>query len=274
MYDNSTSSATQDRPTIQRDSPLGDFLRLGFRGSVFLITLAATLATIVAFVPEKNDYARATLAKHQRLAQIDSRKIVLVGGSNLSLGIDSKLIERATGCPVVNMGMNGYFGVRYMIEEVKADINPHDIVVLAFEWDNFYKSVDGAASDLLAVIKANPPAFTYLSTRQKLNLIAAIPPIAQAKAMRLSEDLIKNRKIGGYDDFPQWLQIAIRVAAADAFSPEGDLISHLDVPWPYPRREGLSATIRFTAGSSNSAPPANSRGSTSNDRGVSIQRYR
>src|SRR5690606_19069199 len=130
---------TKDQ-SLQR-SDLRALMRLGRGLSILFLATFATIVLIVLLIPEQNDYSRGTELKHNRLAQIDTRKIVLIGGSNLSFGVDSPMIQKATGCPVVNMGMNGYFGVRYMLEEVKAHINPSDIVVLSFEYDNLYKSV-------------------------------------------------------------------------------------------------------------------------------------
>lgn len=228
---------------IRRHSPWRDLARLGYKAGVLLTAVLTTLTGIVYFVPDGNDYALATVLKHKRLAQYDTRKIVLIGGSNLAFGIDSTMIQRATGCPVVNMGMNGYLGVRYMLEEVKAELNPSDIVILAFEWDNFYKSVDGTAPDLLAMAKANPTAFTYMSFKQILRVIAAIPSVAQQKTMRLLTEtivLVKNHVTGSTDDSVSKLSRTIeKIESLAGFTPEGDLVSHLGVAWPYRREDGI-----------------------------------
>ena len=90
-------------------------LSLLARLGLLIIGTVVALMTIALTIPDENDYARATLLKHERLSSLPGKKIVLVGGSNLSYGIDSPLIERETGCPAVNMGLNGYFGVRYLM---------------------------------------------------------------------------------------------------------------------------------------------------------------
>ncbi len=201
----------------------------------------ATAAAIVFLVPEQNDYNLGIELKHHRLAEFDTRKIVLVGGSNLSYGVDSKLLQKATGCPVVNMGMNGYFGVRYMLEEVRREINPADIVVLSFEYDNLFKSVDGSPASHLAIIKARPAVLSYLSFSQKLEAIAAIPTVAQTKIIRLIGELITSVKepIAGksYHSDPS-IDLNI-IESLKSFTPEGDIVGHLGAVWPFDREAAV-----------------------------------
>jgi hypothetical protein len=223
------------------DTWLPSFVRLGVRLAILASATLATITAIVFLVPEKNDYSLGIEMKHRRLAQIGTRKIVLIGGSNLSYGVDSKQVRQITGCPVVNMGMNGYFGVRYMLEEVKAHINSSDVVVLSFEYDNLYKSVDGTPSSHLAIIKAYPSVFSYLSPEQKLKAVAAIPVVAQAKVMRLISELIAavKRPITGKSyryEGPADMNI---IESLESFTPEGDIVAHLGIEWPFPREEAV-----------------------------------
>src|SRR5690554_8180171 len=75
-------------------------------GGVLALAVLVYLAALalVLLVPEQNDYALASNLKHDRLEALSGNRVVLVGGSNLAFGIDSKAIEAAVGCPVVNMG--------------------------------------------------------------------------------------------------------------------------------------------------------------------------
>ncbi len=164
-------------------------LVLTLQVSALLAAVGATIAGVVIGVPDTTDYGRASILKHDLLAMDAPRKIVLVGGSNLSFGIDSNVLTEITGCPVVNMGMNGYFGARFMTEEVKPYLKPGDIVVMAWEYDNYFKTVDGASNDLLMVTKANPNTFNYLTTEQKLGVISQYPQVAQQKIVRVIGDL-------------------------------------------------------------------------------------
>jgi hypothetical protein len=183
-------------------------LVLALQVTTLLAAVGATIAGVVIGVPDTTDYGRASILKHDLLAMDAPRKIVLVGGSNLSFGVDSTIITEITGCPVVNMGMNGYFGARFMTEEVKPYLKPGDIVVMAWEYDNYYKTVDGAASDLLMVTKANPMTFGYLTMDQKLDVISQYPQVAQQKIVRVIGDLhqftrdLRGRLSGAAEEAP------------------------------------------------------------------------
>lgn len=229
-----TTAAENAAGTPDRAEQRG-FLRfisiiLMFAGAIF-----AGIAAIVFLIPDKNDYNQGTALKHQRLSGITTRKIVFIGGSNLAYGLDSKMVQQITGCPAVNMGMNGWFGVRYMLEEVKAHINPSDVVVLSFEHDNIYKSVEGAAATHMAIIRAYPKVFTYLTLEQKIDALRSLPIIAHTKMMRLlSLSLIRSKEIitgRSYEVEP--IVDMDKIESIKAMTPEGDIIGHLGVEWPY-----------------------------------------
>ena len=67
-----------------------------------------------------------------------SPKIILVGGSNLAFGIDSKAIQDSLGLHVVNMGLYAKLGLKYMLAQVRPYIKQGDVVVVVPEYDQFY----------------------------------------------------------------------------------------------------------------------------------------
>lgn len=240
-----------DQTTLQAETPPGAIARSRntfsflWRGFVLFALVAATTVGIVVGVPETNDYARASLIKHAALNTPAPRKIVLVGGSNLSFGIDSTLIAEATGCPVVNMGMNGYFGVKYMLNEVRPHLNPQDIVVIAWEYDSFVKPVDGSPTDLLVLAKANPDAFRYLDFGQRREIVLTYPYAAQQKILRLIGELrhqlsglLKGSKTAST---PPAIDI-LAIESAGSFNSNGDIVAHVDVIWQNDIEEGMDLT--------------------------------
>lgn len=224
--------------------PARDALRLLLKAlSIALVCAAATFA-IFWFVPEGGTYARATIIKHERLASIEGPKVVLVGGSNLAFGIDTLLMQRITQCPVVNMGMNGFFGVRFMLEEVRPTLAAGDTVVIALEYDSFFKSVDGTASNLLLVVKERPEAFAALTWRQRFELAGAMPYVAQQKILRLIRAAVfglRDAILGPDEDAPVESDLTSAVETAEGFNAEGDLISHLGMDWPLAISQGIPA---------------------------------
>jgi hypothetical protein len=212
-----------------------------FAGIAALVLLVcAVLLSLLLLIPEGNDYALASRLKQQRLASLPSPKLVLIGGSNLAFGIDSDMLTARTGCPVANMGMNGYLGVRYMLAESEARLQAGDIAVLAFELDSFVKSVEGTSGDLLMIAKAEPASLAHMTWSQVAGVAARIPYVDQQKLRRISQD--------GFERFYAKLQgkpvptVAVDINAIESvrgFNEAGDLQSHLDVTWPKQREQGL-----------------------------------
>lgn len=236
-----TDAETPAAKPKAKDGRFGPLILLAQACALFAAVAASVLA-ICVFVRDGNDYALASNLKHHALAQ-PGKKIVLVGGSNLAFGADSTIIQAATGCPVVNMGMNGYFGPRFMFAEVKPYVKSGDIVVVALEYDNYVKSVDGTNTDLLMVTKANPAAFGFLTLDQQVDVIGRYPYVAQQKVLRLMRDGLQ-----AMSDLRKGVKtekaMIDEVETLSGFTPQGDLVSHLDKQWTGPREDGLDLTAK------------------------------
>lgn len=73
--------------------------------------------------------------KTDRLYSIKEPKIIVIGGSSVPFGVDSKLMEQALGMPVVNFGLYATLGTKLMLDLSKGAIREGDIIVLAPETD-------------------------------------------------------------------------------------------------------------------------------------------
>jgi hypothetical protein len=85
-----------------------------------------------------DSYLAAVLEKDRIIRNTPSPKIILVGGSNLAFGIDSKQIEDSLGLHVVNMGLYAKLGLKYMLAQVRPYIKAGDVVLVVPEYDQFY----------------------------------------------------------------------------------------------------------------------------------------
>ena len=64
----------------------------------FLVQAAVFFLLLARFNPDaEENYLAATVDKHRRLAQTRPPRVILVGGSNLALGIQSDRLEVALG---------------------------------------------------------------------------------------------------------------------------------------------------------------------------------
>lgn len=103
---------------------------------ILLLIIALISSGIAAFdfffigSQYKYNYQASIIDKVERLESISEPKIILVGHSNLSFGIDSKRLEDAMKMPVVNLGLHGGLGNAFHEEIAKLNINEGDIVVV------------------------------------------------------------------------------------------------------------------------------------------------
>src|SRR5690606_24683548 len=115
-----------------------------------------------------------------------------------------------------------------------------------FEYDNFHKSVDGTAVDLLVVSKANPHALDYLTWSQKAALVLAVPFGAQQKVLRLLRQAKDKALTLALDRGPDSLEpgeVDINaIESASGFSDRGDLLNHLEIEGPDVLEDGIDMT--------------------------------
>ena len=82
----------------------------------------------------KGDYDQSLIDKISRLESIHEPKIILVGNSNLSFGMDSPRLQEAMNMPVVNLGLHGGLGNALHENMAELNINSGDIVVICHSY--------------------------------------------------------------------------------------------------------------------------------------------
>jgi len=181
-----------------------------------LLFTVALLAVSVRLRTNVTDYLAGDRYKHELISKTASPKIILVGGSNLPFGVNSKKISEHFGMPVVDMGLHGSIGLKYMGNEVKPYINAGDIVVMVPEYEQFYDkkgSLNGDISLLYLVYDFYPEGRQYVGWEQWMKLTPLFPQYASykyrnftnAKVMSLLNkndfkfDSIYNRNV--FDEF-------------------------------------------------------------------------
>lgn len=116
-----------------------------------------------------NSGLAALIDKHERLEHLHQPKMILVGGSNVSTGLDSETIQKSLNYPVVNMGLGASLGLSYMAAEVKQSIKQGDIVVVSPEYDFFLKTTKvecnaqvNGSTDLINLVQVYPEAIKWV----------------------------------------------------------------------------------------------------------------
>lgn len=78
----------------------------------------------------EESYTSALLDKYDRLKSIEGPRVVLIGNSNLAFGIDSELLEKEIGMPVVNMGLHAGLGNEFHEQMALMDLHEDDLIVV------------------------------------------------------------------------------------------------------------------------------------------------
>ncbi len=127
----------------------------------------ATLLFLAYYRPSINgasDLYPATKVKHQQLNTSKSPRAIFVGGSNLMFGLESELIKEETDYEPVNMGLIGGLRLSFMLNEIRRELNPGDIVILALEYNQLNAADENAGPQvLMRVIEQRPQSIQYLN---------------------------------------------------------------------------------------------------------------
>ena len=188
------------------------------QSALFLLVLALTLTGSVLFVPSpemRQSLLCMAPVKVALLRGTPSPKIIFVGGSNLSMGLNSQPISETFGLPVVNMGLHGGLGLAYMMEEVRPYVRKGDILVLTPEYSQLYSDNYLGNIEVMGVVfDVMPEKRKELAWKQWWHLTPLIPNYAAKKLFNLA-----TTKPGG------------KTAAVDMssqFNTYGDFTSHWD----------------------------------------------
>jgi len=126
----------------------------------------------------------AEIKKDSLLQHVDSPRIIFVGGSNLSFGLNSEMIEDSLQLHPINTGVHFSLGLKYMLENTIQYIKKGDLVVLIPEYAHFNRDYDAGSEELFrSVVEVNPSKLKLLDTRQLLNLVPYMPKYAFSKLM-------------------------------------------------------------------------------------------
>ncbi len=124
----------------------------------------------------------ANKTKDELLLLTDSPRMIFVGGSNLSFGLNSQIIKEELNVNPINTGLNADAGIRYMLENTIQYIRQEDIVILTPEYDFFYQDYSHVSEVLFRIIfDVELSKIRLLNLQQVLGLIPYIPRYALFK---------------------------------------------------------------------------------------------
>ena len=128
-----------------------------YKVAMFVSLFVVVIVTMGAVLPYNRDgYLREQAVK---MAMIDeaSREsaIVLLGGSNVAFGFDSRVLEEKTGMPVINAGLHAGLGLRFMMADCLPRLRKGDMLVFSPEYEHFFSHYCNGQGELADMFYLN-----------------------------------------------------------------------------------------------------------------------
>ena len=147
---------------------------------IFIFILSPFLILLSFDLTIQNEYSKYYYAElssmYQKLKKTCGKKIVIIGNSNVSFGVESKLFEELISSEdekyeVVNFGLYGAIGTKAMLDLAEEYIKKDDIVILIPEEYEQSMSLYFNAKEMWYALDSNRLMFNDLDSRSKEALI-------------------------------------------------------------------------------------------------------
>ena len=180
---------------------------------VFLVFWICLFIYLFNFIEiPNNHYLRAIQDKQNLLNKTPSPRIVLVGGSNLALGIESEQFKKKLNLNPINLGLHADLGYEYMIKSIIPGIKENDIIILIPEYEYILEK-EFRTKELLMAYTIERKSFSFYNYYEQLN-IASLSFFGQIQRN------IRQR-YNGYEAYP--IDTIYNRAGFNAF---GDLVNY------------------------------------------------
>ena len=169
----------------------------------------------------------ANKQKDELLQNTQSPRIIFIGGSNLSFGLNSQMIKDELDINPINTAIHADIGIRYMLENTIQYIREKDIIILAPEYHHFYRDYNFMSEELLrTVFDVNLSNIKLLNLQQLIGLIPYISKYSFSK--------IRPYEYFNIDEHG--------IYSVNSFNEYGDTSAHWDLPkqefYPYSMLSG------------------------------------
>lgn len=173
--------------------------------SLFLIIISILILLglcLPATPREKKSLLFSKISKDSLLLNTTSPRIIFIGGSNLSFGLNSQMIKDSLGINPINTGIQASLGIIFMMDDVMPYLRKNDIVVLIPEYANFYGKFAYGSEELLRTVwDMYPIQKIKLRKEQWYNIAKYIPKYAFSKYNPMEYLKIKENSIYGIHSF-------------------------------------------------------------------------
>jgi hypothetical protein len=181
----------------------------------FLLNLTAFLGilALIFFVGLKlpatprtsKTFLFAQILKDSLLINTPSPRIIFIGGSNLSFGLNSQMVKDSLNLNPINTAIHLNIGIIYMIDHTLEFIKPGDVVVVAPEYQFFYgQSAYGGEELLITSLDIPSPKPTRLNFEQWKNVYGFSARYVASKFLFSEYSKKKESEVYGISTYNQY----------------------------------------------------------------------
>jgi hypothetical protein len=143
---------------------------------LFFIIPLILLVTSGLFLPatprEKKSLIFSSNFKDSLLQFTNKPRIIILGGSNASFGINSQLLKDSLKLNPINIGITANIGLKYILENSLQYIKKGDLVLLSIDYNLYYLNYEYVSDDLLRLVyDASPNKTKFISFNQFKKLL-------------------------------------------------------------------------------------------------------
>jgi hypothetical protein len=152
----------------------------------FLFSLVVIFLIVCLPATPKSSNSLLFISKNklELLKKIQGPRIIFLGGSNLSFGLDSQLIKDSVGINPINMGLHASLGLNFMMLQYLGHAKKGDIVVLIPEYHQYLGNLsEGSDGEELArmVFDVDFHNFHNLNNKQRFHVFSSLPKIIKSR---------------------------------------------------------------------------------------------
>jgi len=146
---------------------------------VLIVMVAALLPTTPR---ASGSLLMSSIKKDSLLRNTPSPRIIFVGGSNLSFGLNSQTIKDSLQFNPINTAIHASIGIKFMMTNTLEYVQKGDIVVLVPEYEHFYRSLDFGSEELMRTIfDLDIKHLKHININQFINLMPFLPKYSLTK---------------------------------------------------------------------------------------------
>ena len=186
----------------------------------------------------KNAYLASIIDKMHLLYSVPSPRLLLMSGSSMAFGVDSDLLTKELGIPVINASLHIMLGSRFMMDELKATVREGDIVLITLE---YVVTSKGICEDKLETSDFYPPAKDWIHFTSFSEEIGAY-----AVHSLTDFKLLIGEGWSGTRRKPIDIKDTTSVFFRKCFAKNGDMIGHLNNPQPKFEVPEISFDVEFS----------------------------